>query len=218
MDSWVLYRKQSISTDKCEKSTEEWSLKEILEFQHENKEIGYVLQQVEEKVIVEEEEVVEDLGEVEQEVDSKLENTSKPSNVVDDFVEVVEPSSTELEDNVEEDNAQPPRHIINNERLEEVDQEASSTIEDDSMPTNVSFEIDEPSSLCYEIDDKEDRAQPPTHHLSNEGCIEEVGEQGIDIEDACQEVEVFKDEYKGVELTRSLGPSLLKSPSNTTFK
>ncbi|XP_015970312.1 uncharacterized protein LOC107493776 [Arachis duranensis] len=94
-------------------------MKEILESQHEDKEMGYVLQQVEEDKIVNEEEVIEDLGEVEQEVDFKLENTSTPSDVVEDFMEAVEPSSNGLEFDVEEDNAQPPRHNMSDERLEE---------------------------------------------------------------------------------------------------
>ncbi|KAL4287298.1 hypothetical protein AHAS_Ahas19G0172200 [Arachis hypogaea] len=84
-----------------------------------DKERGYVLQQVEEEEIVKEEEVVEELGEIEQEVDFKLEDTSTPSDVVDDLVEVVEPSSNELEFGVEEDNVQPPRYSMNDERLEE---------------------------------------------------------------------------------------------------
>ncbi|RYR15591.1 hypothetical protein Ahy_B04g072433 [Arachis hypogaea] len=136
-------------------------MKEILESQHEDKEMGNVLQQVKEEEILEEEEVVGNLEEVEQEVDFKLENTSTPSDVVG---------------------------------------------------------IDEPPSLCYRIDDNEDRAQPPTHGLSNEGCIEEVGEQGIEIEKAFQLVEIVKEEHKGMTLAKPLETSLPKSPSNTTFK
>ncbi|RYQ95485.1 hypothetical protein Ahy_B08g090797 [Arachis hypogaea] len=163
LNSWDSCNKQSTSTDECEKSIKEWSMKEILESQDEDKERGYVLQLVEEEEIVEEEEVVESLCKVEQEVDFKLENTSTPSDVVDDFVEVVELSSIELENDVEEDNAQPPRHSMNDERLEEVEDE-------------------------------------------------------VKIEEACEEVEVIEEEYKGVELARSLEPPLSKSPSYTTFK
>ncbi|KAL4357162.1 hypothetical protein AHAS_Ahas09G0159100 [Arachis hypogaea] len=79
-------------------------MKEILESQHEDKKMGYVLQQVEEEKIVNEEEVVEDLGEIQQEVNFRLKNTSTPSDVVEDFMEVVEPSSIDLEIDVEEDN------------------------------------------------------------------------------------------------------------------
>ena len=71
--------------------------------------------------IVDEEEVVEELGEVEQEVNSKFDNTSTPSDIVDDFVEFVEPSFNELEFGVEEDNAQPPEHIMNDEELEDLE-------------------------------------------------------------------------------------------------
>ncbi|RYR49160.1 hypothetical protein Ahy_A07g035480 [Arachis hypogaea] len=166
LDVWDSYRRQSISIEECGESTEERSME-------------CVMQQVERMEIVDEEEVVESLGKVEQEVDSKFENTSTPSDVVDDLVEIVEPFSNELEFGVEEDNAQLPRHSMNDERLEEDDQEASST---------------------------------------NEECVEEVGGQGIEVEKACQEVEVVKEEHKGVKLARSLGPSLPKSLSNTTFK
>ncbi|RYR03519.1 hypothetical protein Ahy_B06g082520 [Arachis hypogaea] len=123
LDSWDSCNKQSISTDECAKSTEERSMKEILESQHEDKEIGYVLQQVESEEIVNKEEVVESLGKVEQEVDFKLESTSTPSDVVDDFLEVIELSSIELEDDIEEGNAQPPKHIMNDEELEEGEEE-----------------------------------------------------------------------------------------------
>ncbi|KAL4329878.1 hypothetical protein AHAS_Ahas13G0344100 [Arachis hypogaea] len=117
LESWDPCNKQSIFTDECEESTKEWSMKEILESQHEDKEMGHVFQQVEEEEIVEKEEVVEELEKIEQEVDFKLENTFTPSDVNDDLVEVVEPSSNELEFGVEKDNAQPPRHSMNDERL-----------------------------------------------------------------------------------------------------
>ncbi|RYQ96155.1 hypothetical protein Ahy_B08g091729 [Arachis hypogaea] len=158
LNSWDSCCRQSISTDECEKSTEEWSMKEILESQNEDKEMGYVLQQVEEEEIIEE--------------------------------------------------------IVEDRRLEEVEQATSYTVEDNSTPTDVLFEIVEPSLLCCEIDVEEARAQPPTYDLNNKECIEEVGEQGIEIEEACQEVEVVKEEHKGVELARSLGPPLPKSPSS----
>ncbi|RYR41801.1 hypothetical protein Ahy_A08g038222 [Arachis hypogaea] len=148
--------KQNISTDECGKSIEEQSMKEILESQLENKEMEYVLQQVEEAKIIKKEEV----------------------------------------------------------------QVASPTIEDDSIPTNVLFEIVEPSSLCYEIDDKEDHTQPPTHDLSNKECVEEVGEQGIEIGEACQEVEVIQEEEKKVIITlpKPVGASLTKQPSIILFE
>ncbi|RYQ95386.1 hypothetical protein Ahy_B08g090657 [Arachis hypogaea] len=111
--------KQSISMDECDKSTEERSMKEILESQHEDKEMGYVLQQVESEEIVNEEEVVESLGKVEQEVDSKLENTSTPSDIVDDL----ESSPIGLEIEIKEEDAQPPMPLVSNE--EEIELEVS---------------------------------------------------------------------------------------------
>ncbi|XP_057734321.1 uncharacterized protein LOC130949685 [Arachis stenosperma] len=89
-----------------------------------------------------------------------------------------EDETIEPEEVGKEEDTSPPIPLVSNEegielegshQEEEVEQEASSTIEDDSTPTNESFGIDESPSLCYEINDKEDRAQPPTHDLSNEG-------------------------------------------------
>ncbi|RYR78669.1 hypothetical protein Ahy_A01g003508 [Arachis hypogaea] len=160
LNSWDSCNKQSISTDECERSTEERSMKEIFESQHEDKEIGYVLQQVESEKIVNEEEVVESLGKVEQEVNFKLEKTSTPSDIVDDF----ESSPLEIE----------------------VDVETSSTL-------------------------------PPSCDMKNGEELEEVEEE-VEVEGACQEVEVVKEEHKGMELTRPLETSLPKSPSNITFK
>ncbi|RYR03424.1 hypothetical protein Ahy_B06g082358 [Arachis hypogaea] len=160
LDSWDSYNKQSISTDECEKSTEERSMKEILESQHEDKEMGYILQQVESEEIVNEEEVVESLGKVEQEVNFKLESTSTPSDVVDEF---------------------------------------------DSSPLEIEVDVETSSTL------------PPSCDMKNEEELEEVGEE-VNMEEACQEVEVFKEEHKRMELTRPLETSLPKSPSNITFK
>ncbi|XP_057760850.1 18.1 kDa class I heat shock protein-like [Arachis stenosperma] len=109
-----------------------------------------VVQQVERMEIVDEEEVVESLGKVEQEMDFKLENTSTPSGVVDDFVEVVKISSIELEDDVQEDNAQPPKHSMNDERVEEVDQEASSTNEE--CVEDVGEQETEIEEVCQEVE------------------------------------------------------------------
>ncbi|RYR08921.1 hypothetical protein Ahy_B05g076807 [Arachis hypogaea] len=140
-ESWDSCNKQSTSTDKCEKSTEEWCRKKILESQNEDKERGYVLQQVEEKEIVEKEEVFEELKKVEQEVDFKLENTSTPSDVVNDFVEVVDLSSIELENDVEEDNVQLPRHSNEEEiKLKESHQEEDVEVEESCKEVEVIME------------------------------------------------------------------------------
>ncbi|KAL4293700.1 hypothetical protein AHAS_Ahas18G0154300 [Arachis hypogaea] len=74
MDSCDSFHRQSVSMDECDQSTEKRSMKEILESQHEDKEMGYALQQVEEERILEEEEIVEDLGEVEQGVSAIIED------------------------------------------------------------------------------------------------------------------------------------------------
>ncbi|RYR03818.1 hypothetical protein Ahy_B06g083180 [Arachis hypogaea] len=129
LDSWDSCNKQRTSTDKCEKSTEGWSMKEILESQHEDKERGYVLQQVEEEDIVEEEKVVESLGKVEQDVDFKLETTSTPSDVVDDF----ESSPIGLDIEIKEEDAQSPMPLVSNEeeiKLEQSHQEDEVKIEE----------------------------------------------------------------------------------------
>ncbi|KAL4306500.1 hypothetical protein AHAS_Ahas16G0184500 [Arachis hypogaea] len=149
LDSRDSRNKQSISMDDCEKSTKERSIKEILESQHENKEMGYVLQQVESEEIVNEEEVVEELGKVEQEVDSKFGNISTSSGVVNNFVEVVEPSSNVLEFDVKE-GAQPPKHIMNDEELKEGEQATNLPLKDDPTPTHDPLVFEEPSPIDIE--------------------------------------------------------------------
>ncbi|QHN86286.1 uncharacterized protein DS421_16g544810 [Arachis hypogaea] len=110
-------------------------MKERLETPGENKEWDFVLEQLEEAMIVEEEEeVVEDLEDAEPPWESQ------------------EPLSKKLEIYVEE-GVQPPRHII--------------------------------------VGDLE------------EDALEEVDKQG-DVERSCQEVEVTKEELKGVELVKPL--------------
>ncbi|KAL4372871.1 hypothetical protein AHAS_Ahas05G0025100 [Arachis hypogaea] len=78
------------------------------------------------------------------------------------------------------------------ESLGEVEQETDSIMEDDSAPTNNLNEHVEPSSFGFEIDVEEDCAQLPKYILSNEDDLEKVGEQGIEFEKACQEVELSK--------------------------
>ncbi|RYR48906.1 hypothetical protein Ahy_A07g035009 [Arachis hypogaea] len=119
LKSWDSCNKQSTSTDECEKSTEEWSRKEILESQHADKDRGNVSQQVEEEEVVDEEEVVESLAKVEQEVDFKLENTFTPSDVVDDL----ESSPIGLDVEIKEEDTQPPIPLVSNE--EEIELEGS---------------------------------------------------------------------------------------------
>ncbi|MEI4861607.1 hypothetical protein Q8G41_28890, partial [Klebsiella pneumoniae] len=70
---------------------------------------------------------------------------------------------------------------------EVVEQGTNLIIEDSPTPTNDLNEIVEPFSLKYEIDVEGNRAQPPRHNLSNEEYAEEVGEQGIEFEEASLE-------------------------------
>ncbi|KAL4300250.1 hypothetical protein AHAS_Ahas17G0182100 [Arachis hypogaea] len=80
-------------------------MKQRLESQVENEEWTYVLEQVKEAKIIEEEEVVEDLGEVEQAASSTIEDNFPLTN---DFVDFDEPSSIEIEVDVEIVSALPP--------------------------------------------------------------------------------------------------------------
>ncbi|XP_072080079.1 uncharacterized protein [Arachis hypogaea] len=120
---------QSTPMATCGKSIEERSMKETLETPVDNEERDFVLEQVEEAVIVEEEEVVEDLGDTEPPWESR----------------VVEYSSKKIEIDVEEVSAQPPWHIPY-EELDGIDQEASSLGDDDhesSLPSDESTSANE---------------------------------------------------------------------------
>ncbi|QHN96999.1 uncharacterized protein DS421_18g623670 [Arachis hypogaea] len=103
---------QSTPTAECGESMKERSQKKRLKTQVENEEWAFVLEQVEEVEIIEEE-VVEDLGDVECKEKSR----------------VTEPSLVELSSDVEE-GAQPPKYIVD-EELEEVEQATSPFIDDD---------------------------------------------------------------------------------------
>ena len=125
---------QSTPMATCGEPIEEHSMKEILETSVDGEERDFVLEQVEKVVIVEEEEVVEDLGDAEPPWESR----------------VVEYSSKKLEINVKEASAQPPWHIPY-EELDEIDQEESFLGDDDhesSLPSDESTSVNEP--LGYE--------------------------------------------------------------------
>jgi len=131
-------------------------------------ELDFLLEQVENAEIIEEEEVVEDLGDAEPPWETQ----------------VIEPPSKTFEFDVEE-GVQPLRHVMV-EDLEEVDQEMDSII-NEFLSTIESSPI--------ELEDE------------------------VNIEEACQEVEIIKEEHKGVELARPLKIPLPKPlPSNTTLK
>jgi len=113
-------------------SKEEHSMKERLETPVEEEEGYIVLEQLEEPMTIEEEEeVVEDLGDAEPPWEPR----------------VIENSSKKIEVNVEEECAQPPRHI-SYEDLEGIEQELSPLGDEDqaSNPSGgESFELEEPS-------------------------------------------------------------------------
>ena len=146
----------------CGESNEERSMKETLKTPVDNKEYDFVLEQLEEAVIVKEEEVVEDLGDAERPWESP----------------VIEPPSKEFECDVEE-GVQPPRHIMV-EDFEEDDQEMDLII-DEFLST---FESS-PIGLDMEI--KEEEAQPPMPLVNNEEEIEleeSYQEEEVEIEEA----------------------------------
>ncbi|XP_057755539.1 uncharacterized protein LOC130974698 [Arachis stenosperma] len=121
---------QSTPMDACGESNEEHSMKEKLETPVENAECGFVLEQLEEVVLVEDEEVVEDLGDAEPPWKSR----------------VVAYSSKRIKFDVEEVSAQPPRHVPY-EELDGIDQEASSLGDDDHESSRPSDEFASTSEL-----------------------------------------------------------------------
>ncbi|MED6207654.1 hypothetical protein PIB30_037705 [Stylosanthes scabra] len=122
---------QETPIDECEASTEERSVEKNLEPQVEQKELKCEAQeeedveeeklndssqQVEKVECIEVEEVVEELGEIEQGMSFTIEDDSTPTSDIDDLVEL---SSVELEFNVEEKCAQSPKHTLRNEEIVE---------------------------------------------------------------------------------------------------
>jgi len=117
----------------CRESKEEHGMKEGLETLMEKEECHFVLEQLEKPLIIEqEEEVVEDLGD------------AKPP-----WEPIVEENPSEnIEVDVAEERAQPPRHIPD-EGLEGIEQESSSLGDNDpasNHSSGESFELEEPFS------------------------------------------------------------------------
>ncbi|QHN86212.1 uncharacterized protein DS421_16g544120 [Arachis hypogaea] len=195
---------QSTPTVTCGESIEKH--KERLETPVEIEGCYFVLEQLEEPMIIEEEEeVVEDLGDAEPPWKPRVEkNLSKKS-----------------EFDVEEECAQPPRHIPY-EDLEEMEQKLSSLGDEDhasNLLGGESFEFEEPSPNEIESDVEVDFSQPPIYDLSDGEELDEIDEQRIGSEEAYEEVEVVKEEHKGVELVRTLEIPLPKPPpSIISFK
>jgi len=120
---------QSTPMATCGVPIEERSMKETLETPVDNEKCGFVLEQVEEAEIVEEKEVVEDLGDAEPPQESR----------------VAEYSSKNIEIDVKKASAQPPWHIPY-EDLDGIDQEASSFGDEDhesSPPSDKSTSANE---------------------------------------------------------------------------
>ena len=112
--AFLCFDTQGTSMATCGESIEERSMKETLETPVDNKERDFVLEQVEEAIIIEEEEVVEDLGDAEPPWESR----------------VVEYPSKKIEIDVKEASAQHPWHIPYKD-LDGIDQEASSLGDED---------------------------------------------------------------------------------------
>jgi len=91
-----------------------------------------------------------------------------------------------------------------------------SSIGDEDHASNLlsgeSFEFDEPSPNEMESNVEVDFSQPPIYDLSDGEEVDEIDEQRVEIEESCQEVEVVKEEHKGVELARTLEIPLPKPP------
>jgi len=98
----------------------------------------------------------------------------------------------------------------------EVEQETNSIIEDNSTPNDIGGLVED-SPIGCEVDVKVDFTEPLKFDLiEDDEELEGVDKQG-GVEEGCQEVEVAKEEHRGVELARLLETSLPKSPSNITF-
>jgi len=195
----------------CGESNEECGMKETLETPVESKEHDLVLEQVEEAEIIEEEELVEDLGDAEPPWESRIVETSIQKFVID----------------AEEDSAQPPRHVPY-EELDGTDQEASFFDDDDQESSSPNeklasamklFEIEGSSSSEYEDVVEVDFSQPPTYDLSDEEEIEDFDQDVVAVEEVYKEVELFTEKYKEVELEIPLETPLPRPlPPNTNFK
>ena len=138
-------------------------MKEILETPVDKIERNFVLEQVEDAVIINEEELVEDLGEAELPWESRI----------------VENSIKDVTIDAKEDSVQLPKQVFY-EELDGIIQEASFLDDDNlksSSPSNKLAsasefsEIEESSPSEYEDDVEVDFSQPPVYDLSDEEDI-----------------------------------------------
>ncbi|QHO19298.1 uncharacterized protein DS421_11g327650 [Arachis hypogaea] len=172
----------------CGESNEERSMKERLETPMKNEECDFILEQLEEALIVKEKEVVEDLRDAKPPCESR----------------VVEYSSKKLEIDIDEDSAQPLRHVPY-EELDGIDQEASSLGDDDHESSPPSDEFASASEL-FEFEEPSPMKLKATLRwiFVNFRFMTLVTEKS----------------WTGVELTasRSLETSLPRSPSTPSFE
>jgi len=197
---------QLLDTQGTPMAQEEHSMKERLETPVEREEGYFVLEQLEEPMIIkEEEEVVEDLGDAEPPWEAKI----------------IENPSKKIEFDVEEESAQPPKQFLN-EDLERMKQELSSLGDEDHASNHLggeSFEFEEPSPNEIESNVEVDFSQPPIYDLSDGEELDEIDEQRIGSEEVYEEVEINKEEHKGVKLASTLEIPLPKPPpSILSFK
>ncbi|QHN76627.1 uncharacterized protein DS421_19g645540 [Arachis hypogaea] len=136
-------------------------------------------------------------------------------------VKIIENPSKKIEFDVEEESAQPPKQFLN-EDLEGMKQELSSLGDEDHASNHLggeSFEFEEPSPNEIESNVEVDFSQPPIYDLSDGEELDEIDEQRIGSEEAYEEVEINKEEHKGVKLASTLKiPLPQPPPSILSFK
>ena len=187
-------------------------MKETLETLVGSNEHNFILEQLEEAQIIQEEEVlIEDLGDAEPPWESR----------------VVKNSVKDVTINAKECRAQPPKQVFH-EELDGITQD-TRFLDDDSLKSSSPgnelasasefSEIEEPYPSEYEEDAEVDFSQPPAYDLSDEEDIEDFDQDDVTFEEFCKEVEKFTEEHKGVELTEPLETPIPRPlPPNTSFK
>ncbi|XP_072055567.1 uncharacterized protein [Arachis hypogaea] len=202
---------QQTSMASCGESNEERSTKKTLETPVDSIEHNFVLEQVEDAVIIEEEALVEDLGDAEPPPESR---------VVENFVK-------NATIDAKEDSAQPPKQVSYGE-LDGITQDTCFLDDDDHKSSPLSnelasasefFETEESSLSEYEDDAEVDFSQPPIYDSSDEEDINDFDQDMVKVEEICKEVEEFTEDHKGVELVEPLETPIPRPlPPNTDFK
>jgi len=139
----------------------------------------------------------------------------------------VENSAQKFAFDAKEDSAQPLRHV-SYEEMDRTNQEASflgnddhesSSPSDELASVNEFFKTEDFTLSEYEDDVEVDFSQPPTYDLSDEEEIEDFDQDKVTIEEVCQEMKEFTEEYKEVELAEPLETPLPRPlPPNANFK